>query len=418
MAREYGRRGYVKKDNYNQPDEMKKVTHKAEDDRNPQKHSEPIKPYLWDDYQEMEYYFSPWNMNLTWGINFDISTPTQVIYTQNPGQGPRFAHCFINQIGPLHCNRSVKARAFVLTGGIKNWSYEVLQGDPEGITDVDNGTTGGFWDYEVHPPPGGWTSFPDPNRHIIRICMEDNAGAVCCEDYRMVCYPEEEEIAPPGCCITGPWLSFDNPSTPNTIVPGGTITLYILDGCPPFNWSTSSTGYTLGSATTTVRNNTLTSAAGTCGIHYDVTADIAVSDTCGSGVTFSIRNTGGHWSNQGSLLTRCTGSCTTCFVFGCVPIGDGTCRWLDGVGPPARTIYDYSADASRRWEITFACMCETKRNLIHWCQGAVNKDNTVLAPPNYQTALSTERVDDYGCGDGGYNGFCVTTAATYADWIC
>ena len=57
-----------------------------------------------------------------------------------------------------------------------------------------------------------------------------------------------------------PPFEFD-PNNPQEITPGGSIQLAVLEGCPPFTWQVSGTGYSLGPSTGST--NTLTSAAGT-----------------------------------------------------------------------------------------------------------------------------------------------------------
>jgi hypothetical protein len=129
---------------------------------------------------------------------------------------------------------------------------------------------------------------------FVTLCY--NIEGVCqhCVDYWAPCEG--------GCPPVTPF-TFDDASTPDTIAPGGTITMYVLGGSGPFDWTTSSLGYTLGSAQTTARNNTLTSASGTCGVQHAPTANIKVTDFCGTEVDFKIRNTGGQWTRANYCQT-------------------------------------------------------------------------------------------------------------------
>jgi hypothetical protein len=302
--KEYGRRNYVESKPTDHFQEMQRITHKAEDDRSATAHSEPIKPYMWDDYPESEYWFSPWNMNFTWGNIETPDFPTQTIYTQNPGETTGFTHCSIFVVGPLHCDSSIKAKVSLLVLGPTQWFVNILQGDADGITTIDHGTIGSFWDFEVLPPPGGWVSFPDPNRHIVQICFKDGAGAICCETINMICFEREEPIHPPeDCCATySGTLSLDDDATPDTIVKGSNITVTISGGCPPYNWSTSSLGYTLNDSSTVGLSNVLNSATGTCGVHFAPNAEITVTDHCGQTINFTIRNTSGVWANTKFII--------------------------------------------------------------------------------------------------------------------
>ena len=102
------------------------------------------------------------------------------------------------------------------------------------------------------------------------------------------------------CCSTSSGVFLNDAETPDTIVPGNSITLTLVSGCGPYNWSTSSTGYSLDESTTSGVTNTLNCAAGSCGTDYEPSATIAVSDACGSGTTFAIRATGGGWTGCNS----------------------------------------------------------------------------------------------------------------------
>jgi len=57
-----------------------------------------------------------------------------------------------------------------------------------------------------------------------------------------------------------PPLKFD-PNTPEEIAPGSSIKPVVLNGCPPYTWSVSGTGYSLSATDGTT--STLTCAAGT-----------------------------------------------------------------------------------------------------------------------------------------------------------
>ena len=57
-------------------------------------------------------------------------------------------------------------------------------------------------------------------------------------------------------------LQFD-PSNPTTITCGTPRTISVLDGCPPFNWSVSGTGYTLTDVPGNERSKILNCSGGT-----------------------------------------------------------------------------------------------------------------------------------------------------------
>lgn len=157
---------------------------------------------------------------------------------------------------------------------------------------------------------------------FVTLCYEIEGICQHCVDYWAPCV----QIA----CPPAVPLSFDDPSTPNTIAAGGTITMYVLDGEGPFDWTTPSTGYSFGSNQTAARNNTLTSATGTCGVHFDEYAEVTVTDACGGSVYFEIRNTSGHWVATGANIhaqTTC-GSANLCMVTAAAGFAIGSERWL------------------------------------------------------------------------------------------
>jgi len=106
----------------------------------------------------------------------------------------------------------------------------------------------------VYPPPEGWSyDIADGESDVhLKVVFHDPGGSVCSDDIVMEC----------GCQCNGS-LAFDDASTPDTIAPGGDITVYVTGGCPPFSWSVSGTGYSFASGSTSDRYNTLSCASGT-----------------------------------------------------------------------------------------------------------------------------------------------------------
>jgi len=81
------------------------------------------------------------------------------------------------------------------------------------------------------------------------------------------------------------------PSTnPPDIEPGETKDIYISSGVPPYTWSITGTGFSLGSSVTTGVSNTIHGSSEACGA-----ADIQVIDRCGNVVAGVILCSSGHW---------------------------------------------------------------------------------------------------------------------------
>lgn len=100
-------------------------------------------------------------------------------------------------------------------------------------------------------------------------------------------------------------MTLDEDNTPTAIAPGGSITVYVLNGCPPFTWAVSGAGYSFASATTTERSNVLSLIDNEEDQCLSDTADpfcaITVTDSCGTVVgpdsaSGSPKNTAGQWN--------------------------------------------------------------------------------------------------------------------------
>ena len=92
------------------------------------------------------------------------------------------------------------------------------------------------------------------------------------------------------CSIAHTSVSYDS-DNPATIARNDSdIEITISDGIGPFTWAVSGTGFSLGSATTTGRSNTLNADGTACG-----SATITVTDVCSDSDTGYVRCTSGQW---------------------------------------------------------------------------------------------------------------------------
>lgn len=145
----------------------------------------------------------------------------------------------------------------------------------------------GAWAY-IAPSVAVWV---DPTIVEHRICglMIDGGGNRCiaCADVKC------------GCDCANPPAAFKIDSYDSTIAPGGSAYVTVSGGCEPYSYSVSGTGYTA-SGTGTV--GTISSASGTCGVHYGPIATVTARDLCGTEKTCVIRNTGGSWVQKSTTV--------------------------------------------------------------------------------------------------------------------
>ena len=304
--KEYGRRPYIGKEDSHM-NLMKKITDFLVYNTNifPERHSEFKRPYVEDDYNEMEYIYSPhFFMNPKWWDTPDVrSTEGGTSYSWNWGwpsidgdleeeltKGlPGSFGCIITCINGLYCDDPIQCRLPIsmaqhpIVG--KTWIGWSKDADIDRLEVSD--------EFETYPikiyPTTVWNI--DGAKSEVMVCFEDISEQICCTTIKVFCYDKDT------CCTDDTYVSvaFDVDSTPDTIVPGGSATIYITDGCPPYTWSVSDLGYTLDNASTTGLTNNLNSVAGVCGVDYDPVATVLCTDDCDNAITIKLRNTGGQW---------------------------------------------------------------------------------------------------------------------------
>ncbi len=106
-----------------------------------------------------------------------------------------------------------------------------------------------YFDFDENAVTGDGFAF-------VTLCYEIDGICQHCVDYWAPCVPPPE-------CPPLVVFEFDDDSTPDTIAPGGSITVYVTGGSAPFSWANAGTGYSWGSgSSTTARENSLISASG------------------------------------------------------------------------------------------------------------------------------------------------------------
>ena len=286
--------------------------------RRVEKHSEFQRPWLFDDYLPMDEYYPVPFIYPDWPEMQPVVSETFI-----PENWDTTCWCNIFVSSPLYCDSPVSVfapAAFNNKGEcIDSASFTVLV---NGIAvSEDRLTDFTIFGFEVQPPVGGWNGVPfkDTPQDFIEVFIRGRRDPktkvrllMCNEDERLFCRERLEECD----CAAADTFTFNDASTPDTIAPGGAISIYVAGGCGPYSWSVVGTGYTLDNATTedgTVVNG-LNSASGTCGVNYGPFATVTVTDNCGDSVEFTIRSTGGSW-DFGSVCDACPrpagNECTT-----------------------------------------------------------------------------------------------------------
>lgn len=280
-SRDSGIKPYMERQGTAFPNAMSRVTQTAKDWGVKEKHSEKLKPYLNPDlpYPAMDDFYptpfaveSPFFPNGNW---------TNVNYGGE--ENWRFQceiSCRHTTRDQDRCTAPIKCTYGAWTieddGNPKGWQF--LKQDGTDITKLlkiewkpDAGRVGEIW---ATPISGVWGDIVDSDSERITAIFHDkgnNKGQYYDTNlkrwFQLVSGKSECNARTIVQCETcecpSGTFAFDADSTPDTISPSGTISIYVTGGCGPYSWSTSSTGYTFGSASTEGISNTLISASGT-----------------------------------------------------------------------------------------------------------------------------------------------------------
>lgn len=277
-------------------DRMKETTGKVE------RHSEFKKPYLDEDYPEMEHYHE-----MPSGSQFEF--PRYPDDETFPDAFPDSdCICSINCLEPMNVEcadaddkvikcwmlqgcfdwegESWPQASWSVSGGpyTKIVYFKDASGHHEAAESDHDGGSGKR--IEIYPD---WDNLPNVEggkraKYIVQFI--DGKGNVCVKTPSARC----REI----CCPAETTFEYDT-GNPATVAREADATITVLGGCGDFTWSVAGTGFSFNSATTTDRTNTLSADATACG-----TATITVTDACGTEITGYVRCTTGTWVQKSS----------------------------------------------------------------------------------------------------------------------
>jgi len=115
----------------------------------------------------------------------------------------------------------------------------------------------------------------------VTVTVEDSCG-------------QTDEVSVVICnCDVEDDVAYDTTNSDETVDREGEATIIVIDGCGPFSWEVSGTGFTLAAASTDSRTNTLIADGTACG-----SATITVTDNCGDSCTGYVRGTTGRWDQK------------------------------------------------------------------------------------------------------------------------
>jgi len=196
-----------------------------------------------------------------------------------------------------------------------------------------------------------------------------------------------------GCECIGTTPTIYDDDADNEIESAGSVNLWVDSGgtaCPPYTWSTSSTGWSLNSNKTnndleTVTLSLINTSGKTCGTDYDVYATVTVTDDCGVTDDIIMIYSGRYYSRN----------------LGCAyDTGGGTCATYDCENIPY--LFAVVGGKLYRWSFSEAC--------VNVCgSGWTCYSGNCIDPPN--DLLPCDYLNDSQC-DCEYD-YCHASATTY-----
>ena len=229
------------------------------------KESEVEKPYLDSEYRTMHFNI-PQPDWPTW--KFDPSAPKISSQPRLPfGPTERNLSDIEFETGKCDCCFFVwwgDCENEALNGGMRYPSFSDVPYDPGTHRWTIQGDYENFREYPPHPgglgPAAAHAAYFDFDADktgadgyaFVTMCYEIAGYCEHCVDYWAPCAE----------CPPVTEFELDTGSTPDTIAPGGDITVYVTGGSAPYSWGAAGTGFTWASGVTTDPENVLTSASG------------------------------------------------------------------------------------------------------------------------------------------------------------
>lgn len=305
---------------------MNRVTQTARDWKVQEKHSENIKPYLADpdwSYPGLDdlwptpfpFEFPPMDTSEWSNINPVQTALGGCAISCNQIRGcDQPIKCYFMRVSPEEASRvegwSIRPHISYDASDILDWktsfNWPTSQGDIEYERDAGVARLGEIW---INPPDGDWSNLyaqmnpPSQTFIVLKVQFRQSDGSTCEDLVSVLCSPCEN-VTP---------VVFDDESTPDTIAPGGSITVTVTGGLGPFYWSVSgATGYYFVSNLTEGRTNLLICADGDCDSEYDPYVTITITDNCDNQCSGTIQSTASQWCEDFNYSIGFGGACNNC----------------------------------------------------------------------------------------------------------
>ena len=260
----YSRKPYITgDDSTDYVDQMRRVPRRAIEHQRETPRSNLDKPYVTEDYQEMEH-FQPLPIPDPYTPD-PMPDPTPGPVPDVDDVVPSENVCALTILPPFKCccesteNESrlefcrAKVNAIIVPAQYTStWiNYvHVLHNGSECTLHEKGGP------FPIHAESASVDEQWAKGDKILAYLDFPDLGMLCSEIAYVNCFDDTN------CCNCDDppegTLEFDDDNTPDTIAKGSSIDVYITGGCPPFTWSVSGGDCSFTEATTNVRVNTLT----------------------------------------------------------------------------------------------------------------------------------------------------------------
>ena len=296
-GRDYGHRLYMDAGDYTES--IMRPSDKQFDDRVQRPHSDDKKPYMGDEYPEMEYYWTPYDPPHLVPPGFPDDPRLPPNYPDIPWRpdDPDVPHEFYGCVFGIPQGPMFIAPGDTTFAGI-GLEYNDL------LTDL-RVLYGPVKLISTPQSVNGCTLGPYPNCSVHLQALEEFDP----EDYQAWngYYPSQIQATTKSgqkcwldvwvkVCPASPALAWDRENSAETIGVHTTVVVSIVGGAPPFLWTVSGDDYDMVNYKTNSRTNALYAGWSSCG-----PAVITVTDDCGDTVIGVVRSTAGWWQSLGHI---------------------------------------------------------------------------------------------------------------------